>query len=344
LASGVFNKTLEYLTSLTNNLEDNRVSLLKLYGAVRRINNAVSKGEAELARLNNPTKVFAEIEKTRRGNFLSLAKAILYNKALEASRINQEFSREPYWEALESVIEDDATYRLTFRGTGWNKRAVVQIILDRSAGRLTDWGRATKQYRNLLGVKVPKKGSKKREISAMIASKVWARIYKTQPDTFEESVLSRIALSGRPAAFWQLLDKGAVPLVSDRGGYPTPTKKPTNFVVKAEVEANQELENYFLSLRSEIEKFVSDIKSEIEKLASLREIIRENIERLKLDNLLKKKVIVGLGISPDDVNEEKLLAAIQKARDGVQGRMNIGSGKRKLMISYKSIRNMIRGV
>lgn len=150
------------------------------------------------------------------------AERILKEEILVAVGKNREYNYSIFLEAILKVAESPGLITTIIVGSGWNKRLHVDIGFLEAAGSLNDWAEGVIKTREELRVG---KGP-----DAEKASKLWRTKYYKGP-SYNKTLLMRIKHSGRAAAFWTLLDKGTVPLASDRGGTAYPHYyRPTNFI------------------------------------------------------------------------------------------------------------------
>lgn len=286
----MFNSLNNYLTELEATANNTKEFIRTLQGGRRRIINAIAKADSAIqARsFRNENFYAANIKKEIAKDSIKLAKQTLFEDTLNALKKTQEFDIPLYRRPLFEAIENNDTYFIRSTGSGFNSILHLDINLDKTAGRLNMWGTAIKAVRAKLKVKIPSKFTtkKKREASALQASRAWAGIYNKRGagSKYDETIKARLSAAAKIAPFWELLDKGAVPLSSDRGGYPTPTNKPLNFVDKAEKKVDEQLKITFAAEREKYYQLLNNYDSvrdqAIEDLAQLSAIIEE----LKLDN------------------------------------------------------------
>ena len=332
----MFQGVLDYTKELQNNVQATRAFLRKLRGARIRLVNRIAKAEEQVATMKNPDKYVKSLDTVIRKDALKQAKNVLQGSILQAVRENYEFDWPEYKAGLFKAATDNETYTIrALGGTGWNTRYLVSIDMDDSAGRLNRWAAGVRAYRAELETKVPRKGSKKSRQSAVGASRAWAKIFQSRGsnDKFRTTITKRLGYSGAVAPFWQLLDKGDIPMASDRGGYPTPQKTATNFVSQAEEALEgyirniiQSFRNNYESLMGEYRKFLNEAQASLSNIESLIE--KTSIEKIKLDRVEQE-----LSRENQIVDRNKLEVAVQKIKDGLltSGRVELtakGSPKR----------------
>lgn len=318
----LFDSIENYIDELSKNLDTTQQFLKKLQGGRTRLNNSIVKAQASVKLANNEKAYATSVKDAIKKSGIQAAKDILYGNALGAIRENYEFDTPAYRKGLFQAIQDDDTYLFRSRGTGLSSIMYLDINLDRTAGRLNIWGSAVKAARRELGVKVSRKdkNAKAREGEALQASRAWAGIFSKRAGTqskFNKTIRLRLSYSGKPAPFWQLLDKGELSLPSDRGGYPTPKKKPTNFVSESENAANEYISNLLAKekekydlLSSGYQTALDEAKASLAELDNLVSEIRLDFNQLqslgrKADKILKANYIT------------KLEKAVQLIREGL---------------------------
>jgi len=311
---------LGYLKELEREIEPTQEFLYKLYGARTRLKNVIVKSQEEMKLLNNPTKYVASLKEGLKKDALEAAKDVMAGKLLEALRTNYEFDEPPYKKALSVVLKDNRTYHVTATGTGWNSLVKVKIDLNRTAGRAPDWGRAVRQARKALGIKVPRADNARAAEKAEAASRAWKKIFEGRGNSqskFSKTIRTRIGLAAKPAPFWEILDKGALPLSSDRGGYPTPESTRTNFVREAQDAANAYMVSRLAKAKVRYEEVLLPYKGALEKAqASLLDLER-GIEDIRLQVGTVQKIQSRLNLSKKDTDRDKLARAIVKIRQGL---------------------------
>lgn len=339
----MFKKVIEYVNSLEKDLEPTKAYLYRLYGARRRLNNAVNKALEEVKVINNPVRYMASNESKFKKYALETAKTVLYYEFLNAISINEEFSLPEYVSALDSAISSDGTYKIHFTGSGWNKIINVTISLRDTAGNTKLWAQAVKNYRSSLGIKIPRKNSKLFDKMALQASRAWAGMWSRKDPKLLKTIQGRLSSIGNKPAFWEILDKGTPPAMSsDRGGYPTPKNKQTNFVADAEISTNDYLKTYMQSQRREADKLLSSVEGEINTLKVELSKLNKIIESTKFDYQLLRKVKESFGESSEGISDAKLIKALQLYRQGImEGTIELtarGASRR----TRKSLRSLYR--
>lgn len=343
----MFNSLRDYLTEVEGTAESTSAFLRRLNGARTRLRNAIAKSEAEVAKYKNEKKFVADLKEDISKSARQLAKTILLNHFTTALRTNKEFDEPVYRLPMLVAIGDDDTYLVRTSGTGYKSKVSVDINLDKTAGRLNMWGAAIKAYRAELGVSVPRKDSKKYKKKALQASRAWAGIYNRRAGggKWLETVEGRLELAAKPAPYWQLIDKGAVKMSSDRGGYPTPKNTNTNFVHKAEEEISAAILGLFDtakekydSLFVEYNEFIAEAKDRMLRLDHLAEEIRLD---LRIVRTLQKR----LETEEKQIDDNKFQKAVQLIRQGMlnKGRIDVTpkGTKKRTTFSVNTIKDML---
>lgn len=225
-----------------------------------------------------------------------------------------EFDKPVYKSALYSVAQDKDIYNFIRSGAGWGIKIRVLISFEESAGRLVDWAKGIKDYREkVLKSKVEDEGSDR----GLKATNWWlSHVYGSSLET--KTVLGRLGYSGRPAPFWQILDAGSVSLPSDRpdGSYNPVPQGPTGFIEKAE----HSCETLFLAeFLPEEQKWFEEAKlfsEEVKELQNMRDSYSKEVKELKVESKLNRMVYDSFGKKKRYVDDKKLEIAIKKYRAG----------------------------
>ncbi len=332
----MFEDVLDYTKELERTAESTHSFLNKLRGGRRRLINKIQKAKEQTALMKNVDKYVESIMPAIQKEVAKNAKDVLQGAMLEAVRDNHEFDWPTYRRALFLAAADEDTYKVyNLGGSGWNKRLTFTINLDASAGRLEAWARGVKAYRKDLKVKVPRKGSKKREISALSASRAWGGIFgsRSANNTFQKTIRARLNYSGATAPFWQLLDKGVVPMSSDRGGFPTPRGEPTNFVHEAQQTMEEFMRNLLKNERNLYEKLFVDYNRFLNEAEVQLDRLNDMVDKIKLDLQVINRLESEFRDVLKYIDSTKLEKAVQLIREGLltTGRVELtarGSRKR----------------
>lgn len=336
----MFKGVLDYTKQLEIGADFTQAFLYKLRGGRRRVINSITKAEEQVKFARNETKYVASLKPKIQKEAIKFAKEALFISTINALKKRQEFDIPLYRKPLFESIADNDTYKIRSRGSGFNSIISVNINLDATAGRLNMWGSAIKIARKILGVKVPTKRSseKKRTATALQASRAWAGIYDKRggknKGKYDETIKLRLSKSSKPAPFWELLDKGALPMPSDRGGYPTPNNLPLNFVDKTEKEINTAISRLFLDKKEEYKGLFIDFDVFMQEAQERLIRLNEMVDKVSLNVRITKQLERELGLEEQDISRNKLEKAVQLIREGLitGGRINItakGSRKRR---------------
>lgn len=321
----MFESVENYVNELNNSVDYTKGFIKKLSGGRTRLANSIAKSEEAVKTVANETKYVANLKPTISKLALQGAKDILFANAKQAIRTNYEFDAAPYRLGLFEAIENNDTYRINTRGSGFSTVMTVDINLDKTAGRLNIWGSAIKKARQELGVKVPRKTKNitkelENNVLALRASRAWAKIFDRRSGTFSKfskTVRLRLSFSTKPAPFWQLLDKGEVPLSSDRGGYPTPKNTSTNFVNESEQTTKDYISNLFLKEEEKYRELTSSYNTVLDGAKTRLAELDSLVDEIRLD----QKQIQNLNTKADRVlranYDTKLEKAVQLIREGL---------------------------
>lgn len=344
----MFKGILDYVNELENTAESTSAFLRKLNGARTRVRNSIVKSEESVKSMKNEERYVAKLKPEIIKEGLKNAKIILETSVLEAIRENYEFSEPQYRNALFHAIKDNDTYIIRSSGSGFKSTIKIDINLDRTAGRLDRWATGIKAYRRELEVKIPRKNDKKKKqkTAAMNASRAWAKIFDNRGNPlskFAVTVRRRLELSGAVAPFWQLLDKGKVSMASDRGGYPTPINRRTNFLDKAEKSTNTFISNIFKNEKQKYSQLFKDYDAYLVDARGILIRLDELADQIRLDLKIIRGLEKSMGLEIADIDRNKLEKQVQLIRRELLtgGRINVGiPGKRKTL-SVETIKELL---
>lgn len=243
------------------------------------------------------------------------AKDILLEEVQKALQKNKEYNIAIFSEPLiETILINPIVNVSPVSDTA----AYVEINLDTYAGTLQDWGKAV--------LKVRKKLKVKEKSDPIRASIYWRDFIYNNDDTslYLETIKDRLGANEKKAPFWELLDKGNVPLVSDRGGFPYPRNEPTNFVLNTKKRLQSLYKKYVKKYKKEHEDILKIINDALENINKLEAEVRQSTLYVKtLEEFNKKlelltKTYKGTA-SPQRIYEtaEKLLTDV-KLRERVE--------------------------
>lgn len=226
---------------------------------------------------------------------------ILYESLKLALQMNKEYDHPFFKTGLISALNDPKT--IIFVASG-NRSAIVHINLNETAGSTADYAKAVKAVREMM-----LKG-RKLVTSGEVASVFWAekfykpareggkvtrrrfnrktREYEKRDVTAEQiekywnTMKARLAAAGKPAPYWEIIDKGMAAMTG--GGTPYPVPTPTNFVGRAE----QQIKDTFLEkMNYRFNMYSEDLRS----IAIQIDFLQTKLQELNdlLDELKSKK-------------------------------------------------------
>jgi hypothetical protein len=328
----MFQSVLDYTKELQNNVQYTQAFLRKLRGARTRIVNRIAKAEEQVALMKNPDRYVKSLDETLRSETIKTGKDVIQGSILEAVRTNHEFDWPEYKQALFRATRDNEIYTVrALGGTAWNTRYTVSIDMDNSAGRLNRWAAGVKAYRKILDQEKQEKAGQQRDkkgrykkyrkprYDPVAASKAWANIFSSRGDNprFRTTIRERLELSGAVAPFWQLLDKGSVPMSSDRGGYPTPEGELTNFVDKAQTVMEQYLKNLLNKYKKNYDKLFEEYSAFLGQAEQSLSEIESKIQEVSVENKVIDRLEQELARENQIIDRNKLEQAVQKIREGL---------------------------
>lgn len=339
----MFKDLLDFTNELEATAESTSIFLSELQKGRKKLIGKINKAKANVEIAKNPDKLVKSILPKVKKDVLKTAVDILQGQILVAIRDNFEYDWPEYRRALYLAAADKDSYKVfELGGTGWNTRLSFIINFDESAGRLEAWARGVKLTRRDLGTKVPRKGGKekqerKRQLSAAAASRAWAGIFghrnATRKGQYVSTIRSRLSYSGRVAPFWQLLDKGSIPMQSDRGGYPTPKGRPTNFIHNATQIMEEYTKNILKQYKAEYDNLTNEYYKYEDEFEEALSRIDNLVNKIKLDLRVVERVKQEYQKDAKYIDDIKLERAVQQIVEGIltTGRVEItagGAGKR----------------
>lgn len=312
------------IEEIQQSVEFSRTFLKELRTYRKKLTKSIEMSKASLSTLKDKNNYVQSIVKPLVASKKEEAPDILKSEILRAVEKNREFAHHVFLNALFDVAENRGLFTIKTTGVGWSTRLIVDIEFLGYAGSLADWSKGVVETRAELNIS---KGP-----DAERASKFWReKIYLRGP--YQKTMEARIKNSGRPAAFWLLLDKGTVSLASDRGGTAYPSyHRPTNFIeytISAiKKEFNQELktkkeayDSNLITLKNEIDVaeqylikldgLVEEISVELAKNKALYNKfsgVRNYTDRDKLDDVLVR-VRRNLGVSTTSEGRVEITAS-----------------------------------
>jgi len=317
----MFKNLIDYTKQLEGSVDTTQKFIRKLSGGRTRLINSIERAEKDSQAIRNETNYASKIKKQLAKSALKVTKDILFAATVNAIKKRAEFDVPIYRNALYEAVENNDTYMIMTRGTGFSSIISVDINLNKTAGRLDMWAKAVKSVRKSLGTKVPNKkvSEARRAKAAEQASRAWAGIYNKRGvnSKFTETVEARLSAAAKIAPFWELLDKGALPMSSDRGGYPTPKNKHLNFVDRAEKEASKRLNDSFLVEKEKYISLISNYDGIINQALSDLAELNALIEEIRIDNRVISNLDKRATRAMKTEYNSKLRKAIQLISEGL---------------------------
>jgi hypothetical protein len=341
----MFRDLVPFLNEIENTAESTSEFLYKLNGARRRLRNIIEGNTKQAKLLLDERKYGAEFRRRLLRTAKKDCRIYIENNLLDALKTNFEFNQPIYRKLLYSMINDDDSYKIFLRGSGLNIAVTFNIDFNATGGHLNMWADAIKKTRASLGVKIPRKGSKRYRSAAKGASKAWENIWYNEHGIFLDTIRKRLESSPKPAPFWQLLDQGVVPMKSDRGGYPTPSGEHTGFVGESERSAKNFLTDKIKKEKERYAAMVSEynsfIETEIERLYRMDALA----DKIRFDLRNSQNLAKDLNLEVSKIDRNKFQRAIQAIKEGIRtsGRIDItphGAGKRR-SLSVKTVLELL---
>jgi len=166
-----------------------------------------------------------------------------------ATKINKEYDHPFFLKRLRIVADNPDLIKIT--KTPYSGSAVVEIRMNEVAGSLEEYAQGVKKAREHFGVREyhgktswfweEKYYGQAREARPLpqIRNKPRKNLQDKREaliNKYWETMQFRMDSVGKIAPFWELLDQGAMPMSSDRGGRPYPEGVRTDFIYKARRE------------------------------------------------------------------------------------------------------------
>ena len=246
-----------------------------LAGNMVRQLNSVNVALDELKRGNRTSSRVIEAEIDRilypvRENAPFYLSDEVYLAATSTDEYSQPILLGPLMEAAKST--ENFTFSVSRHG--WSSRLSVTVDMDPVAGTIEQWAMGVKRARELLKNPLGKDPIKS---SDAWKTKIWST-RGSGGSPYQTTIGNRLSESGAIAPYWKLLDEGIVPMSSDRGGYPWPPLRATNFTQKTEEKIKSVFYEQMAAARSRFNRV-------IEKLTKEQELLEANIN--KLDTIIE---------------------------------------------------------
>ncbi len=296
------------LLEIERQLESAKVTRDKLSGQIRKAKEQLSKKRTDT---KYPTKLVSSIVKQ------FIKDKLLYSLVLKeidiATDTNPEFSHPAYLSALYRAANKNEIYKFFPKGTGWDIDMDIQIIFEEAAGDLSDWAEGVLAYRDELGVN---EGEESKN-SGQRATFYWVgKVFGTAKEA--RTIKGRIRGSGRLAPFWQILNNGSQPLLSDRedGSFNPIPASPTGFIEEAERKSESLFRAYFLPEKERWFAEIAELEVQIKDAESLRESYNADIAQLRPEAKANRRVYDSFGAKKQFVDQQKLQEAVRRLRAG----------------------------
>lgn len=272
----------------------------------------------------------------------------LKDEIFKAGEVSTEYGQSILLNPLMKAAEKDENFNYTVVRHGWDSRLNVNVDMDRTAGTIEQWALGIKKTRELLGLE------NKEPIKASDAwrTKIWPGHSATN-SPYITTMEHRFQEAGALAPYWELLDKGLVPMSSDYGGTAYPPVKATNFTEKTEKEIKKLFKDSLLKRKQNYEKVVTSLLEEKEMLQLKNNnvlTILELLEQADFDKI--ESIYAKFRNVRDSTNLPKLNTAILESLRGIgvsnvtkEGRLEItaaGASKR-IRIPVSQLSNLSGG-
>lgn len=226
----------DIFTALDKILADTRISKEALTTASKvktKATKVIADANSRLEYLKSPDSANIAF-KLAETDMLANAPKIVASEIMIAIKTNTEFSFPAFYVPLLDVANDPDLYSVTYRGSGWNKKVIVNLAMDKVAGTISDYAQAVSDTREYLRIG---------EGDAVKASDVWKKYYKANGRIYTNTISTRLQFTNSKAPWWSLLNYGnKVNMSSDRGGHAYPNMSGTRFVDNAETKLRESIQ------------------------------------------------------------------------------------------------------
>lgn len=277
-----------------------------------KLTKQISSAKGRLTRKQNDPRSHNKVIDAiiREFKTLGLVEGLLIRQIDLAVETNTEFAHPSYLKPLYRVARSPDIYKYRREGAGWDTVLRVDIEFQSLAGTLEDWAEGILFYRDELGVEetdTPDAGQK--------ATFYWmGKVVGTPLET--RTIRGRLEGSGRIAPYWEILNGGSQPLLSDRsdGTFNPMPAVPTGFVEEAERQGNNLLRNYLREERQRWFAEIEELKAEIERAEDMRESYNQDIAQLKPEAQANRRVYDSFGEKKAYIDQNKLQEAVRRLR------------------------------
>ena len=285
---------------------------------------------------------------------------ILWSEIQVAIKVNREFDDEFFRTRLFAAAFHPDTIKIDILSGG---NFFVGINLNEVAGSLRDYARGIERTRADLGIadfheltnhfwqeklygparegklvkaRKQKEGSKRKaKSSAQRTKEAIGKYWKTMQMRMENS--------GKIAPFWEILDKGTVDLLSNKGGDAYPTNFPTNFTTKTILKIEELLSSSGGKGKKDVENIninIDNIRTLIASYLEILERITKLLKELNEESIIKK-ALERIKSYEERADPERLEEVIRAVQAGDLSNLNITSEGRVEVTAPAGIRTRI---
>ncbi len=317
----------QFLNGIEKSISNSKKNLSDASGVLEELDKAQTSLYEVLQKLNRAADQFSNGEFIRENIEIAFKlvdeskSSVFVENTAGAMLLSQEFSHSVFAGNLMEAVRDPNSLRMFLNYSGLESTITVDNNLDEVAGSLEDWGRAVLEVREARG------GSRS---TPERASKSWAVLFNNRQTSSPWAGIQqrRLSFAGKLAPYWQILDKGHanISLVSDRGGYATPTEAPTNFVSNTitdlEVMFKKELSNIKRSITRAKNKILKqadrarDLLAELDMLIvyvqeNMGDVVGEISEEAALTNVVDR-ITERLSKTKSSIDKDKLKSIVNE--------------------------------
>lgn len=304
-------------------------------------NRQLTNARARLKRKENttyPDKLALEyIKQIKLGNVLEV---ILINWIDRAAIINEEFQQRSYLAPLYEVAKDKDIYLLTVKGAGWGVEVDAQIIFEQEAGTLGDWGQAIIDYREF---ELETKGLQSEKAGAKATDWWYTHVYDT--NLGDKTIQGRLAYTPTKAPYWQILNNGSGPLISDRPGTHNPIPARSTLFIE---DAESEIEDGFRTQRIQEQEIwqqeINELRDIIRQFEEERDGYSRDVKDLRTELSLNQRIYKDFGDKAEFINQHKMIDVVRRLRAGEEfekPRINVGIKGHRIFLNIKKVEGSI---
>lgn len=258
----------------------------------------------------------------------------------DAVTTNQEFAEDAYLQPMYEVAKDKDIYLLTLKGAGWSVEVDLNIIFEQEAGTLGDWGQAIIDYREF---ELKTEGLEDETAGEKATDWWYTHVYGTSLG--DKTITGRLNYTPLKAPYWEILNNGSSPLLSDRPGGHNPVPAGATLFIE---DAEHEIEDGFRDIRiREYEVWrqeEQELREVVKEFERQRDSYSQDVGNLSTDFRLNDRIYRGFAEKQQFINQHKMIDIVRRLRAGEefeQTRVNIGIKGKRVYLNIKKVEGSI---